>query len=226
MVEPMKSYESADRVLELRLLRYALAAGVTLACQVPAHGEVVFTPSNAVLQGLGKLDIDLDNDGSSDFSILARWTVYDTSNMIQALFAYGVRPSHQIVTGRSDVLPLKKKAPIGPERHFRALRLMETPFYRGSWQGAKSRCIGVRFLINGEVHYGWIGFREVRTFPAVAVKLSGYAYESEPNKEILAGDTGTAARLDSFISPTSLETLAAGHTAIDERRKRAAGGYA
>ena len=226
----MKSYESADRVLELRMLRYALAAGAALACQVPAHGEVVFTPSNAVLQGLGKLDIDLDNDGSSDFSILARWTVYDTSNMIQALFAYGDRPSHQIVTGRSDVLPLKKKAPIGPERHFRAFGLMETPFYRGSWQGAKSRCIGVRFLINGEVHYGWIGFREVRPIP-VAVRLYGWAYESVPDKEILAGDTGsgtgTSAPLDSSASPTSLEILAAGQAAIDQRRKRntPAGGH-
>jgi len=181
----------------------------------------VFTPSNAVFQGLGKFDIDLDNDGSADFSILARWTIYDTSNMIQALFAYGDRPSHQIVAGGADALPLGKKAHIGPERHFRAFTLMETPFYRGVWQSAKSRCLGVRFLINGEVHYGWIGFREVRAFP-VSTSMYGWAYETQPDTPILAGDTGTGAPVDSSINPTSLEILAAGHTGVSERRKRTA----
>jgi hypothetical protein len=96
---------------------------------------------------------------------------------------------------------------------------METAIYGGYWQNVKSRCLGVRFLINGEVHYGWIGFREVHDYP-VAVKLYGWAYETVPDKEILAGDEGTGAPLNSSISPTSLGRLAAGHAAIDERRRR------
>jgi hypothetical protein len=226
---PMTSHESADRGLELRLLRYAVAAGLALASQVRAHGQVIFTPSSAAFHGIGnKLDIDLDNDGSTDFSLIAKWTYYDTGNMIQALFASGDRPSHQILTDQHDyAAALTKGTRIGPGQNFRAFALMETPFYRGSWGYwggyGKNRCLGVRFLIHGEVHYGWIGFRGVRSFP-VSAKLYGYAYETTPGKGIVAGDTGTSATLDSSISPTSLEILAAGHTAIDERHKRTSGG--
>src|SRR5215831_15259348 len=72
MDAPMTPHESADRVLELRLLRYALAAGVAVACQVPAYGEVIFTPSNAVITGPAKITIDLDNDGNTDITVFLR----------------------------------------------------------------------------------------------------------------------------------------------------------
>ncbi|MBZ5720338.1 MAG: hypothetical protein LAO03_08145 [Acidobacteriia bacterium] len=214
-------------VLDRRLLLYALAAGATLAAAPASQAQIVFTPSNALLQGLGKFDIDLDNDGSADFTIVAKWTQYDTSNMIQAIFAYGDGPSNYIVTlGGGDALALKKNAPIGSGRQFAAVALMETPIYGGLWQNAKNRSLGVKFLINGEVHYGWIGFRGVHDIP-VAIKLYGWAYETQPNQKILAGDTGTSAPTDGSFHPTSLEILASGHTAIEPRRKRTgfAGGH-
>jgi len=224
-----------DTALDQRLLLYVFAAGATLACAVPSQAEVVFTPSNAVFRGLGKFDIDIDNDGTSDFTLLTEMKHYSTYSLVPDLFAYGNPPSHQIITGRvgfwgvGDALALPKNTRIGPGQRFRAFALMETPFYGGYWH-VNSRCLGVRFLINGEVHYGWIGFREVRPIP-VAVRLYGWAYESVPDKEILAGDTGsgtgTSAPLDSSASPTSLEILAAGQAAIDQRRKRntPAGGH-
>jgi hypothetical protein len=151
--------------------------------------------------------------------------VYDTRNLIQALFASGNRGSQQVAATRfGDAAKLRKGTQIGPGQTFRAFALMETPFYRGYWNyNTESRCLGVRFLINGEVHYGWIGFREVRVFP-IAAKLYGWAYETVPDKPIVAGDMGTGASLDGSISPTSLEILAAGHTAVGERRKRTAPG--
>jgi len=214
-----------DRALDRRLLLYALAAGATLAWSAPSQAEIVFTPSDAVFHGIGnKLDIDLDNDGSTDFSLIPKWTYYDTDNMIQALFVSGDRPSHQILTDRHDyAAALTKGSRIGPGQNFRAFALMETPFYRGSWGYwggyGKNRCLGVRFLIDGEVHYGWIGFRAVRSFP-VSGRLYGYAYETTPGKGISAGDTRTAAPLDGSIHPTSLETLSTGHAGIDQHRKR------
>ena len=221
--EPLKAATNpcVHWALEPRLMLYALAAGATLAFSCPTQAQVVFTPSSAVLQGLGRLDIDLDHDGSNDFSILARWTVYDTSNMIQAMFASGNRGSDQVATGSRDALKFRKGEQIGPGQSFRAFALMETPFYRGIWNyNTESRSLGVRFLINGEIHYGWIGFRQVRIFPTIAAKLYGYAYETTPDKPILAGDTGTGTSPN--FQPTSLEILASGHTAIEQRRKRSA----
>jgi hypothetical protein len=217
----LRKSETLPQVLDHRLLLYALAAGTALAAVPVSQAQVVFTPSNAVLQGLGKLDIDLDNDGSADFSILARWTRYDTSNLIQAIFAYGDRPSYQIAERFGAAQAFNKNARIDSAKRFRNFTVMETPIYGGYWQNAKSRSLGVRFLINGQVHYGWIGFREVHDYP-LAAKLYGWAYETQPGKAILAGDTGTATPVDSSISPTSLEILSAGHTAINQRRRRTA----
>ena len=212
-----------DIAFDQRLLLYALAAGATLACSTPSQAEVIFTPSNAVFRGLGRFDIDLDNDGSADFSLLISWIQYDTSTKIPALFASGQRPSHQIVTAGRDALPLRKNTQIGSGQGFRALGIMESSdIYGGNdWRNLKGRCLGVRFLINGEVHYGWIGFREVHVFPITA-KLYGWAYETVPDTPILAGDTGTTASPDSSYHPTSLEILASGHAAIEQRRKRTA----
>lgn len=208
--------QPVDDAFDRRLLLYALAASATLAWSAPSKAEVLFTPSNVVLSRLGKFDIDLDNDGSADFTILRALGRYSTYESLPDLFAYGKSPSHQIVTKSFDALALAKNTPIGPGQGFRAFALMETPFYGGYWRGAKSRCLGVRFLINGQVHYGWIGFREVRSF-SIAL-LYGWAYETVPDKKILAGDTGTGTSAN--FQPTSLKILASGHTAIEERRKR------
>ena len=204
-----------DGALDRRLLLYALAAGATLAPATSSHAEVVFTPRDAVLRTLGKFDIDLDHDGAADFTLLREMGRYSTYESLPDLFVYGKPPSHQIITKGFNALALAKNTRIGPENAFRAFALMQTPFYGGYWRGAKSRCLGVRFLINGEVHYGWIGFREVRGFSVA--RLYGWAYETVPDKEILAGDTGTAAPA---IQPTSLEILATGHSGVAERRKR------
>ena len=72
-----------DRAFDRRLLLYALAAGATLAWSAPSQAEVVFTPSDAVFQGLGKFDIDLDNDGSADFSLLIHMVRYSTHSLGQ-----------------------------------------------------------------------------------------------------------------------------------------------
>jgi hypothetical protein len=208
-----------DAALDRRLLLYALAAGATLACSTPSHAEVLFTPSNAVLQGLGRFDIDLDHDGSTDFSLVIKLVRYSTHSLQPALFAYGNRPSHQIVARSGDALALKKKTRIGGGRAFRAFTLMETFEYGGPWANVSDRFLGVRFLINGEVHYGWIGFRMVGDANFGAY-LAGWAYETEPDTPILAGDMGTAAPLDTSFTPSSLDILASGHNAIEQRRKR------
>jgi hypothetical protein len=220
-----RTSETLPRLLDRRLLLYTLAAGATLSATPAAEAAVVFTPSSAFFQGVGKVDIDLDNDGSSDFTLQIKSVPYDTSNSVQALFVYGNRGPNRVGAGAfSQALALKRNIRIGPGEHFVDRGLMESsnPYgLNGYWLNVKNRCLGVRFVINGEVHYGWIGFRDVGV-GHVSARLYGWAYETTPDMQILAGDTGTGAPLDSSISPTSLEILAAGHTVIEERRNRTA----
>jgi hypothetical protein len=76
-----------DEVLERRMLLYVLAAGATLAAASgAAQAKVVFTPSNANVY-LGGLQIDLNNDGTTDFVLSA---TYHGPGKFQR-FARGVR---------------------------------------------------------------------------------------------------------------------------------------
>ncbi|MEI6090609.1 MAG: T9SS type A sorting domain-containing protein [bacterium] len=60
----------------------------------------------------------------------------------------------------------------------------------GHWAGGLSnRYLGIRFYLNGNYHYGWVAI-EIPTTPN-ACTFKGYAYESEPNKPILAGQQVT-----------------------------------
>ena len=88
----------------------------------------------------------------------------------------------------------------------------------GKWENVTNRFLGVKFRIGNEAHYGWIGFRYVNVSPGVYAALGGWAYETEADKAILAGDKGSGS-ITGSINPTSLEILAAGHTAIVERRR-------
>ncbi|MBA3915676.1 MAG: hypothetical protein H0X25_17850 [Acidobacteriales bacterium] len=66
----------------------------------------------------------------------------------------------------------------------------------GSWVNQKRQYLGLRFEFGGETHYGWarltVMSRGVRHGCHLAsAHVSGYAYESQPDTEIKAGDTGT-----------------------------------
>ena len=219
----MKSYESADRVLELRLLRYALAAGVAVACQVPAYGEVIFTPSNAVITGPAKITIDLDNDGNTDITVFLRQcaTFSGYGGFVACASAKGGRRFDGIAIGSYEqARALVEGARIGPRHRFLFSAIMGTALrYVGSWGFVKHRFLGIKFLINGETHFGWVGFRSVDGVSQFTVSLAGWAYETEPNKTIVAGDVGTSSPV---VHPTSLEILSFGHNAIEQRRKRIA----
>jgi hypothetical protein len=213
--------------LEHRLLLYTAVTGITIACVPLAKAEVVFTSSN-VLVG-SKLEIDLDHDGTVDFRFSI--TKYSTGTYAgwDRLAVRGAGLSDLVAeAGFLHAAALRRTARIesgSGKSFFRTCNMATggTYFISGEWANTKNRYVGVKFVINGEVHYGWLGFRSVTTeFSKVTATLAGWAYETEPNKAIVAGDMGGAAASSGFVNSTSLGLLAAGHTGIDERRQRAA----
>jgi len=211
-----------DGVLDRRLLLYALAAGATLAWSTPTQAEVLFTPSNAVFRALaGKFDIDLNHDGTSDIIFIGRQVECCSGyGFAPGLIAYG-NPSNQIAAYWDGLaLEFARRDPITRGGFWQKSVLIQTALgYVGQFEDNPNHFLGVRFLINGNLHYGWIGFRGVRAdYPNVIVSLAGWAYETKPNTPIAAGDKGTAA--SPSFQPTSLEILSAGHTAVAQRRKR------
>jgi hypothetical protein len=68
----------------------------------------------------------------------------------------------------------------------------------GPWSGnPKNRYLGVRFKIDGQIHYGWVRLTML-TQPAGtwSATITAYAYETIPNKPIFPGITGKAAVKD------------------------------
>ena len=77
--------------------------------------------------------------------------------------------------------------------------------FEGPWanggEGVKNRYLGLRLIIKGKIHYGWARLNvKVTLAPSITATLTGYAYETIPNKPIVAGkehgeDEATLGRL-------------------------------
>jgi hypothetical protein len=125
------------------------------------------------------------------------------------------------VTGKGSAAALRAGVEIGPKAPFSshnsdvsmgAIVRVQTNgklYYFGPWEnggkGVKNRYLGLRFQIKGKTHYGWARLN----FPSPQLaRLTGYAYETIPNKPIIAGKTKGAD--DSVEQPATLGRLALG----------------
>lgn len=240
-----------DEVLERRVLLYMVAAGATLTGASAAQAKVVFTPNDKVLRlhtEAQQLDIDLNNDGKTDFRMKDIGGLFTQDGYYFARLEVQGVAGDSVVVGvtRGVTLPLAlpNGVKIGSSADFGTNMLGRPPGIcqgavcphfgsgggllvdsfgggSGNFNDVTDRFLGVRFLINGETHYGWIGFRSVIGFTA---QLNGWAYETVPNRPIRAGDRGQgdSATLRS-AEPSSLELLAAGNVAMADWRRRRVG---
>jgi hypothetical protein len=192
----------------------ASTAGVSvLALAGASEAKVVYTETNQVTHAGFPLYIDLNRDGIKDFEL--RTTFYVGSSGVQVgLDAFGYRNTNNVVAGRrfsssgyflSAASALRAGAPIGPRGHFsvRFPFMAAEHFSRfgsqysdlGPWagkgKGVTDRYLGLKFVAGGEVHYGWarlsVTLGHHRQFDDVSGTLTGYAYETVPNKPIIAG---------------------------------------
>lgn len=232
MGHPDRKASLLEEVLEHRLALYALAVGAALAVAPGSEGKVVFTHADLTVGRPSHPHyIDLDNDGVADVYLQTSVQGCTGSPVcVKGLHAYPLGASNGFVdsSSRRNPAALARGANIGPANSFtRYTTLAAANFgtlgfgtsYYGNFLDTNNRFLGIRFLINGEIHYGWVGFRVARFYRAV---VSGWAYETEPNKTIIAGNRGKdedSADLKA-TQPTALELLALGHTAIAERQRR------
>lgn len=87
------------------------------------------------------------------------------------------------------------------------------PNYYGPWEnsgkGVKNRYLGLRFTFKGKIHYGWARLN----FPnPPGATLTGYAYETVPNKPIITGKTKGPDVIT--VQPASLGRLAQGSAGL------------
>src|SRR5712692_2892170 len=209
--------------LERRLEQYALAAstagmGLLVAAEV-AKADTIFTPVNIPIPTarfeysrsfFGSLDIDLNNDGVSDFR-LSLFNSYNLDGARGTLSVKALGGGQTMVTRNGAAAALPAGAVIGASQMFRpnpvsggrfSGRLMAravSHFYRptnnyvsGPWANATNQFLGLRFDFGGQTRFGWAELSvtaAARCCAPVGGVLEGYAYETVPNQPILAGQT-------------------------------------
>jgi hypothetical protein len=92
--------------------------------------------------------------------------------------------------------------------------------FQGPWanggKGVKDRYLGLKFAIKGEIHYGWarlnVKVDKIGNIVNITALLTGYAYETIPNKAIIAGKTKGPDVIT--MQPGTLGHLARGASAL------------
>lgn len=188
-----KQPATLNRLLDRRLLAYAAAAtaGITvLSAAEPAQAKVIFTNANETIVW-GKTKLDLNHDGINDFEFAEGGLGHFINDVVGA----GRQKSNRIFGGYF-ASALSSGVTIGPnKKFFPQIEVLEQLFtnsfgtnYLGPWVDAKNRFLGLEFKINGQPHFGWARI----TFTGFgSATITGYAYETVPNKAIVAGDTGS-----------------------------------
>ena len=178
--------------LEKQLLGYVAVAGAAgvglLAAAQTAEAKIIYTPLANV--PITNLKIDFNGDGVVDLS-------FKTSNTYHGAFqeAYpgaGGGIAFGQVNNSSGALPLPFLTRIGWKMKFGTFRELITGvdgchsycFDIGIWQNQTNKYLGVKFLINGKPHFGWVRMTVGTPFTGTA---GGYAYEDRADEPIIAG---------------------------------------
>jgi len=211
MKRPARVPLQLSESLHQRLNAYALvasAAGVgILALAQPAKARIVYTPAHVDCSDL--CVVDLNHDGHTDLRVSNAGETNATScgfssGPVASAFTSRYSPRDTIVgkgTSWRFISALPAGVRIGAANiSFGAMAVTKpngcnhTTAFTGPWanggKGVKNHYLGLKFYFKKRAHYGWLRFNVVvhrQHYPAFQVTLTGYAYETIPNKPIIAG---------------------------------------
>jgi hypothetical protein len=222
----------------------ATAVGVALLAAAPsAEAKIIYTKTNVHITGRDQFyPLDLNHDGIADFEIFfcscrpfgdasALYLQFESSG--EAVRKQSGFPNSAGALLHGDPIGPKQAWISGGHKYFSALMASAGSYYgpysNGPWLNVTNRYLGLKFLIHGEVHYGWARMSVPVTKQVFGnVVITGYAYETTPNKSLRAGQTTetTANEADGTASLTmpaahgpSLGMLARGAEAMEVWRR-------
>jgi hypothetical protein len=220
--------------MENKLWGYAVlatASGVAvLALSQSSEAKIVYTATHQKMPINVSFSLDVNGDGIPDFAFFAgtdlggaRRETY-TFNSDATLTVSGAIKSNQVLGIGAGVSALAAGVRIGASGNFAPSHFFMglvsatdsgPARYYGPWApeggNVKNHYVGLKFTIDGEIHYGWARFNVQVRQPLkgnLQAVLTGYAYETVPNGPILAGKTSGAE--DAAGQPTGLGKLALG----------------
>jgi hypothetical protein len=183
----------------------ASAAGVSLlALSQSADAKIVYTPAHITIGygGVQSYNLDLNCDGATDFVM----STVSSCDIGGCFFDLGAFPEKQRsgdgieFKGSSDsAAALYRGAAISHKQNFNTCCFvgLAAVYYstnghrsvKGHWVNVRNRYLGLKFQIKGKTHFGWARLTVNVQGKHITAKLTGYAYETIPNKPIIAGNT-------------------------------------
>jgi len=213
-----------NRKLDRNLLSYAAvasAAGVGVLALSAAEAEIIYTPAHKHLRINKMLSLDLNHDGIVDFTFNDTHGTWDgVLTIFPNRSANEIWGSKTHFQSRAAASALPRGTRVGPKgKFFPGEKLMASTFYEstgarpaltscvGPWGSASDRFLGLKFIIKGKPHYGWARLSVSCFEREIKATLTGYAYQTIPNQEIITGRTKGASGV---TIPRSLGSLARG----------------
>jgi hypothetical protein len=195
---PCKPANLPDSILD-QLNLYALAASAAgvgvLALAQSAEAKIVYTKAHVVIGTNHIYDLDLNHDGIADFEIKNHSFFTDT--IVATLLALPAQANNAVVGAQTHIgypysaYALRRGATVGPKQPFHGTWMAWTDgaSRAGRWANVRGRYLGLKFRIKGKIHYGWARLNVTVGKSSISATLTGYAYETVPNKPIIAGST-------------------------------------
>jgi len=198
--------------LDKNLLAYAVAAGATgiglLASAPLSEAKIVFTPTHQTISQGGSLKLDLNGDGITDFTISNTYVpagkIVNTGTQGSAgsLLVAGANASNRAVSAnprlKGFARALMAHYQVGPANKFvsasnppmeECFIVTGTFLETGSWFNVTNRYLGLKFMIGGQIHYGWARLSVRESVCSISAVLTGYAYETVAGMSIVTGKT-------------------------------------
>jgi hypothetical protein len=208
-----------------QLNSYALAASAAgvgmLALTPPAEARIVYRPAHVSISPNSTIPLDLNHDGIKDFSFsnfYAGWT----NSAVGALLLKGAQ-GNGFWASTNSAAALPAGVSIGPRGPFRGYGAMANMFQTfgsfqswGPWVNVKRRYLGLKFSVKGKIHYGWARLNVTNGHGGFSGTITGYAYETTPNKPIITGKTKGPDVIT--LEPGSLGALAAGAVRLHRQK--------
>jgi hypothetical protein len=209
---PAQLSESLHHQLNMYAIS-ACAAGVgMLALAQPAEAKIVYTKTNCILgnsrTGGCLIDFGLDGgkftvlynhfengvggelfvqkytgEGGGRLLVAQTGTAYTACSQRNALALRAgrrIEPNSFNCPSNGGVYWMFKHGKTSQGRSFSS----------GRWKDVTNRYLGIKFSLNNEIHVGWARCRvKLNSNGQIEAALTGYAYETIPNKPIIAGKT-------------------------------------
>jgi hypothetical protein len=185
--------------MDKKIIAYAAAAGAGLLIGQPAEGKIVYTPANIQVHSPNyKFGLDVNHDGIRDFFFY----LFEAPRGSEGLRISTTKlfPHNGIMGTDGFASALSSGVTVGPGQVFQSNRSLDMAndlcesfcSTSGNWANAQDKYLGLRFVIQGKVHYGWVRMNVNAKSLFTTTFITGIAFETTPNQAIITGQTQEA----------------------------------